>query len=168
MSPTTTTVRRYRALIDPLPLSKQPADCTFPTCDSCCGYFANGHVPNTDWKLAHNNAISGPRENERGIRDLIMGWLTYADQYETQYGSAAHQDEPCDECNAEVGERCRPDCTSGNRTLGDDYVLGAAWEAIGHELLTLLNGDLGRLDGGTLDHAIRAAFTLAGLDGDTA
>ena len=36
-----------------------------------------------------------------------------------------------------------------------DGVLGAAWAQIGEGLLGLLNGERGRLDGGTLDRAIR-------------
>lgn len=173
MSPTTTTSRRYRALLDLLPHSQR-----------IHGISLIGGAE--DWKIAHNNALTGPRENEWGIRDLILGWLTYADQHETQFG---YTETVCKHCGKVIEdydrwtdpeadgddsvwrETCDGTITEGHELeerhggkIGDDYVLGDAWGKIGQQLLTLLNGDLGRLDGSTLNSCIHAAFRLAGLD----
>jgi 5-methylcytosine-specific restriction endonuclease McrA len=151
-----------------------------------------------DWKLLHNNAITGPRPGaEAGIVSLLRGWLAYADAYEAQFSYSTSREicydtrdcprdeigegPGCTECaayfsdgiaNSGVNEDdtehfytiCQScnDCNGGR--IGSDGVLGVAWAKIGHQLLTLLCGDLGRLDGGTLDHIIRQAFELAGLD----
>ena len=42
--------------------------------------------------------------------------------------------------------------------IGDDGVLGPAWQKIGDGLLDLLNGECGALDAGTLDRMIRAVL----------
>lgn len=52
--------------------------------------------------------------------------------------------------------------------IGDDGVLGPAWESMGRALLELLNGEHGRLDGGTLDRIIRAVAKVHGVDLDAA
>lgn len=81
------------------------------------------------WGARHDAAIRSPRGIERGLVFLLVGWATYADEHHEKHGSA----------------------------IGDDYVLGPEWGGIGESLLALLNGDFGsRLDGGTLDAAIRA------------
>lgn len=65
---------------------------------------------------------------------MLTGWHHYAGVHQHQYESP----------------------------IGDDGVLGPMWQAIGQALLGLLNGDLGRLDAGTLDAFIRTTLTLGG------
>ena len=48
--------------------------------------------------------------------------------------------------------------------IGDDGVLGPAWEQIGDSLRTLLNGDCGGLDCGTVDGLILDTMTRHGVD----
>jgi len=52
------------------------------------------------------------------------------------------------------------------RQIGQDYVLGVAWARWGFALRELLNGDLGRLDGGTLDAIIHDNLAEQGFDPD--
>lgn len=64
--------------------------------------------------------------HEAGIVHLIRGWAEYADAHFHRFES----------------------------TIGEDSVLGEEWAQIGSALRGLLNGELGRLDGGTLDGLI--------------
>lgn len=48
-------------------------------------------------------------------------------------------------------------------SIADDYVLGPAWAEIGKSLRTLLNGDCGRLDCGTIDRIVTEEFVANGL-----
>lgn len=48
--------------------------------------------------------------------------------------------------------------------IGDDGVLGPAWCDILRGVLTLLNGEMGRLDGGTVDGLIRDMLQAEGFD----
>ena len=196
MSPTTTASRRYRALLDPL--SYSPRDLVNDPDDSRA-------TAADAWKLAHNNAVRGPRPSEYPIVALMTAWLAYADNYETQFNDPPTDPNVCREHSADYavafaewrsdgaqdalpstddlachdcyhvtyGDESRivaryedvcAACTRCNSRLSADYVLGEAWAEIGRQLRNLLNGDLGRLDGGTLDHAITSAFAYAGLD----
>lgn len=73
------------------------------------------------------------------ISGMVKAWIAYADAHHERY----------------------------NSSIGQDHVLGVEWESIGHSLLGLLNGDLGELDGGTLDGMIRAIAKNEGLDLDS-
>ncbi len=55
---------------------------------------------------------------------------------------------------------------SGGVPVGEDYVLGPAWVKIASGLLDLLNGDIGRLDGGLVDHAVRQMASDRGFTDD--
>lgn len=48
--------------------------------------------------------------------------------------------------------------------IGDDGVLGPAWQAQGEALLTLLNGERGELDGGLCDRIVRAVLANEGCE----
>lgn len=50
--------------------------------------------------------------------------------------------------------------------IATDYVLGPLWETIAHALRGLLNGEIGRLDGGLTDKAICEALESAGFNPD--
>lgn len=76
-----------------------------------------------DWRVNHLNALERPKEFEYPIVYGLHAWLTYADSHQTRYESG----------------------------IGEDGVLGPAWESWGRALRELLNGDCGRLDCGTLD-----------------
>lgn len=89
------------------------------------------------WQVRHRNAWHSPFGSpERPVRDMIVGWLMYADQHRERFGS----------------------------TIGEDGVLGADWAAIGSGLLGLLNGETGRFDCGTLDAIIGNALEAEGFD----
>lgn len=48
--------------------------------------------------------------------------------------------------------------------IGEDYILGSHWEAIGDALRGALNGQVGRCDCGTLDGILLDAMKDAGID----
>ncbi len=116
--------------------------------------LANPKLGNMNgWQDLHNNAaknfgivapsLHGLKPSARASRrfefamvTMLDGWLGYADIYKDQYDSL----------------------------IGDDGVLGPEWESIGQALLGMLNGALGRLDGGTLDGAIRKALADNGCE----
>ena len=95
----------------------------------------------TDWKARHELAMRSPLGSERPIVQMIDGLKSYALAHQTRFGW----------------------------NLERDYVLGPAWLQMVKGLRELLNGDLGRLDGGTVDAAIvdmahKAGFTDEELD----
>jgi hypothetical protein len=89
----------------------------------------------TDWLERHEKAWQNPIEAERPIVGLIKAWLDYARDYHTRYTFTG---------------------------VADDGVLGEPWVRIGDNILSLLNGELGRLDGGTLDKLIRETIEKEG------
>jgi hypothetical protein len=99
--------------------------------------LANPNLPNdTGWQDRHNTAIRLPNSQEDPLVRMLQGWANYAMRHGTNYDSS----------------------------IGDDGVLGPEWEAIGNGLLGLLNGNLGRLDAGTLDAFIRDTMSANGID----
>lgn len=95
--------------------------------------FPAGNMGN--WQQRHLSALFTPRENEAGIVGMVKMWLHYADMRKLRFESG----------------------------IGEDYVLGTEWDAIGRGLLGLLNGETGRLDCGTLDGCIRGALVAEGF-----
>lgn len=83
----------------------------------------------------HEAAINLPKGVEVGLISLLKGWLRYADEYEKRYESS----------------------------IGKDMILGPCWARIGESLLGMLNGELGRLDGGSLDNIIRETLKDEGF-----
>lgn len=81
-------------------------------------------------------ATSGPFDSALG--ELLRGLAQYADDHESRYGSP----------------------------LGQDYVLGAAWETALRSAVALLNGETGRLDCGDVDGIARALHRAAGFEGE--
>jgi len=89
--------------------------------------WINKDFPNTGgWQQRHIAATLNPQGFERGIVPAIEAWIDYACVHQARYDSK----------------------------IGDDGILGAAWFKWGEALRTLLNGDCGRLDCGTLDSII--------------
>lgn len=82
---------------------------------------------------------NGKRMGTRGIVGLIKAWAAYADDHMSAYGSG----------------------------IGEDHVLGNEWADIGYALLGMLNGELGAMDGGTLDRIIRESLDAEGFNADT-
>jgi hypothetical protein len=78
------------------------------------------------------------RSFEAGLCHMLTGLAQYAGAHVRQYGSP----------------------------IAEDGVLGVAWRESLAGLRQLLNGELGRLDGGTLDHAIIELYKAAGFEGD--
>lgn len=73
-----------------------------------------------------------------GVAQLVFGWAAYADAHRLRFGSM----------------------------VGEDGFLGPHWGEIGVMLTYLLNGDIGRLDGGLTDTLIRDIAELNGIDLD--
>ncbi len=103
---------------------------------------ANPKLPG-DWKERHNAAVSmwqvmpTERPFESSMVQMLSAWARYADNHRTRYQSP----------------------------IGEDYVLGREWTAIGLGLRGLLNGDCGpRLDCGTLDGFILDTLRANGVD----
>lgn len=90
-----------------------------------------------EWIARHVNALVSPTPMEEPMVDLMTGLLKYVTQYEVMYGSD-----------------------------GMDYVLGAGVGQVIDGLRVLLNGDLGRLDAGTLDEVLLGLAERAGWDAD--
>lgn len=92
------------------------------------------------WEDRHRGAYLSPRKNERPIVSMLEALAAYADQHKAQFG----------------------------RDLADDGFLGPAWLEMCRSFLQLLNGDLGRLDGGTLDKSVREMCRMAGFSEEEA
>lgn len=77
------------------------------------------------WADRHDRAIMTPTLNsfESAISKLAHGWADYAREHYRRYDAF----------------------------IGDDGVLGDEWIKIGLGLRGLLNGELGRIDAGTMD-----------------
>ena len=82
-------------------------------------------MPLNSWERRHNLAMRYPRPEE-AVGTLLKAWKVYALNHLKTYATK----------------------------IGNDYVLGPPWAAIGESLRTLLNGELGGLDAGTLDRDI--------------
>ena len=80
---------------------------------------------NQSWRARHNAAIESPIGSEIPIVKMIQFLNSYADNQ--AYGWL----------------------------VGDDYVMGPALEQIVKSAFTLLDGDIGRLDGGKVDQYFR-------------
>jgi len=96
-------------------------------------------------KVLEKNYQSGVNWEGRHVRafelspvlvDMGKILASYADDYKNRYGSP----------------------------VGDDGFLGEEWLKMWRGLRGLLNGDLGNLDGGTLDAALFAMARAAGFD----
>lgn len=98
---------------------------------------------NTGWQSRHLAALKAAKtlakspafREEASIVSLIEAWAFYADNHRTRYASS----------------------------IGSDGVLGPAWAEMGKSLRTLLNGECGRLDCGTLDAFICTTLTEQGF-----
>ena len=88
------------------------------------------------WFKRHELAVLRPRGPEIGIVGLITAWATYAISHRAMHEAP----------------------------IGNDQVIGKAWEKMGRELLVLLNAELDRLDGGQLDAGIRAFAKHEGVE----
>jgi hypothetical protein len=88
------------------------------------------------WKERHAQAIRLPVGHERPIVNLLSAWCDYAFLHQHRFESG----------------------------IGEDYVLGPEWAAIGAAIRGLLNGECGRLDCGTLDSILCHNLTVQGFD----
>lgn len=89
----------------------------------------------------HNAAVRAATMNcagnaEAPLVNMLRGWYNYATAHEERFDSK----------------------------IGTDYALGSAWFQIGSALLRMLDGGLGRLDGGTLDRFIRQTMLGNGFE----
>jgi hypothetical protein len=88
------------------------------------------------WLRNHAIAMSHPRP---GFESAIVGMLNAWAAYE-QAHTKNHE-----------------------HTIGDDHVLGPAWESLGQAIRALLNGETGRLDCGTIDGIICSRLKANGF-----
>jgi len=83
-----------------------------------------------DWKMRHEQAMGRvlvptlAKSNEAAMVAMIKGWVAYAEAVKST--------------------------TEGEFLVGQYGVLGPHWESIGYALKGLLDGEIGRLDGGIL------------------
>lgn len=96
--------------------------------------FSNADT--TGWSTRHTNAWAFPNSEERPIRDMILAAARYADRHRQRFES----------------------------NIGDDVVLGPAWEGIVRNIRTLLNGECGRFDCGTLDGVLCDMLAREGFE----
>ena len=93
-------------------------------------------MDNTAWKVRHEAAIANPTGFEAGMLKMIEGADVYCKTYYARYEGV----------------------------IGDDRILGdEGIKVILEGLRTLLNGELGRLDGGTLDRKITGLAQTYGV-----
>lgn len=87
------------------------------------------------WGQRHADAILYPKGFEAPIVRLLDALTLYADEHKARYEAP----------------------------IADDGVLGQEWLAIAKAVRGLLNGELGRLDGGTLDTLLYDLTEAAGF-----
>lgn len=98
------------------------------------------HQPNGNrWQDRHLTAIASPTYQERGIVQMLKGWIQYANDYPRHFDSD-------------------PDCH-----IGADGVLGEYWAETGRALLKLLDGPTGRLDNGTISSLVHGILRAEGI-----
>jgi|1_EtaG_2_1085319.scaffolds.fasta_scaffold09492_1 hypothetical protein len=90
----------------------------------------------TDWIIRHFNAMDNPTSIEAPTVKIFQYLGDAIEAHEERYGTK----------------------------LANDYILGAAWLEIAKQVRVLLNGELGRLDGGTLDKALYSLAQVAGFN----
>lgn len=88
------------------------------------------------WAERHLAAWHSPVGFEIALKSMIVGLAYYGAEMRRQFETAP----------------------------GADSFLGPAFRAIAASLVTLLNGDLGRFDGGTLDALVRAICVENGVE----
>ena len=88
------------------------------------------------WKIRHHTAMINPKDMEIPIVHIFQAIKQYAYYHKCRYES----------------------------TIGEDYFLGPAWLCMVKSLRTLLNGDCGRLDCGTIDGQLIDMAKDAGFD----
>lgn len=97
------------------------------------------------WRFAHNDAVNtlevygkpGKQQpHEIAVVMMLKGWAVYAEAHRKAFDSP----------------------------IGEDYVLGPEWRAVGLGIRGLLNGVTGRLDCGTLDAFILDTLKENGFD----
>jgi hypothetical protein len=105
--------------------------------------YANKKYPNDNgWQDRHDSAVNAaPHRASKNLFETfivrsLQAWEGYALAHKERYESL----------------------------IGDDGVLGPAWEQIGDGLRTLLNGETGRLDCGTLDAFLLDTMSENGVD----
>ena len=88
------------------------------------------------WAERHLAAWRAPEGFEIALKAMIVGLSVYGRETQRQFSSQ----------------------------LGADYFLGPACKEIAEAIIVLLNGDLGRFDGGTLDALVRAICVEHGIE----
>jgi hypothetical protein len=89
------------------------------------------------WGVRHCDALTRPRAGfELGIVKMLEGAIEYADHHRERYEAR----------------------------IGDDGVIGDAWERIVRGIRDLRDGELGRIDGGALDGLLVGMLDAEGFD----
>jgi hypothetical protein len=99
---------------------------------------ANGN----GWDMRHNSALhlgngaANTTTHEGAIVNMLRGWENYAKAHAKRFESP----------------------------IGEDYVLGPAWQQVGEGIRALLNGVTDRLDCGTVDGFILNTMAENGIN----
>lgn len=99
----------------------------------------NLNITSPNWAAKHRDAwigVGGDHHVEQPLALLVRATAQYADEYQLEFGSK----------------------------VGDDGVLGEHWADIVRGLRGLLNGPLGRLDGGTMDKILLGMLQREGFE----
>lgn len=88
------------------------------------------------WRVRHNEAVKNPAGFEVAIMGLLLGLESYRVEHALHYAS----------------------------NVGDDGVLSDGVADIAEGVRTLLNGEIGRLDAGTIDGYLVAVLRECGRD----
>jgi hypothetical protein len=97
---------------------------------------ATKHFKENGWGARHRIAWYAPTAVESPIVELFTALAHYADHHQARFESP----------------------------IGHDRVLGVGWLMIAKAIRIMLNGDLGRLDGGTLDALLFSMTEAAGFE----
>ena len=106
--------------------------------DACRRMLVELGNQDDEWARRHLRAWLTPDSAERALRDLIVGLGRYGVEHQL-----AH-----------------------SQQIGEDGYLGPVFETMARSLLALLNGDIRRFDGGTLDGLIRDIGRENGFDAE--
>lgn len=91
-----------------------------------------------NWQQRHVSALKSPKGFEAPILSLIEGLQDYRVEHEARYGSK----------------------------IGEDHFMGKLYLDLARTIIKLLNGEIGRLDGGSVEQLVRRQLGAAGFTED--
>lgn len=107
-------------------------------CTNSLAQVGQASVGGGSWQRRHWSAWMDPDGVERAVRDLIVALARYGNEHRAAHGAPT----------------------------GNDGYIGPIFKAMLHHAIDLLNGDLRRFDGGTLDRLLREIAKENGIELD--